>query len=463
MDKHLKAGDFLMKPRAKMEPNSDLFREELVQMINPDHPLCVLAEHINWSLAQEIVMGWFESSDGRPAKPTRLIAGLFFLKQMFNVSDDNLPGRWVENPYWQYFCGETYFQHEFPIHPTSMTKWRHRMSEADAEKLLALTVELGLKTKTIKRSDFKRVNVDTTVQEKAIAYPTDSKLIQRAIQKLGKLCKETELPIKQSYKHVSKKALFKVNNYARAQQYKRKKKWASKLNTYLGRLKRDIERQLDHHHPDLRSVFVELLEQADRLLHQKKDSKNKLYSLHAPETECIAKGKINKRYEFGVKVSVVATQKGNFIIGTQALHGTPYDGHTLVGALDQAEQLTGIRPNHAFVDNGYKGHDESITDVHIARKNRTYATRWLKQLMKSRNAIEALFSHAKRDGQLRRNYLKGSHGDKLNALLSSVGYNLRLILYTIRLFCAWILAFIIGGFIKIPEIIGEKGLRSEIC
>lgn len=444
-----------MKPKSKMERNGDLFREELAQMINLDHALCVMASEINWDLADEIVMNWFESSEGRPAKLTRLIAGLFFLKQMYNVSDDDLPQRWMENPYWQYFCGETYFQHEFPIHPTSMTKWRHRMSEEDAQRLLSLTIDLGLKTNTIKRSDFKRVNVDTTVQEKAVSYPTDSKLLQKAIQKLGKLCKEKALPIKQNYKHVSKKALFKVNNYARAQQHKRKKKWINKLKTYLGRLKRDIERQLEKHEA-LKPLFSELLNQADRLLQQTKDSHNKLYSLHAPETECIAKGKVNKRYEFGVKVSVVATQKNNFIVGTQALPGSPYDGHTLVGALNQTEKLTGVRPNDAFVDNGYKGHEETVTAVHVARKKSTYATRWLKQLMRGRNAIEALISHSKRDGQLKRNYLKGAQGDKLNALLSSVGYNLRLILHAIELFCARLLYLIITDFIKKPENIESK-------
>lgn len=165
--------------------------------------------------------------------------------------------------------------------------------------------------------------------------------------------------------------------------------------------------------------------------------------MHAPETECIAKGKINKRYEFGVKVRVVATQKNNFSVGIQTLPGLPYDGHTLVDALNQTETLTGVRPRHAFVDNGYRGHEETITAVHVARKKSTYATRWLKQLMKRRNTIEALFSYAKRDRQLKRNYLKGTKGDTLNALLSAVGHNLRLILCAIRLFWLYRLLLLI--------------------
>ncbi|MGE0207431.1 MAG: hypothetical protein AB7R69_06305 [Candidatus Babeliales bacterium] len=267
-----------------------------------------------------------------------------------------------------------------------------------------------------------------------MTYPTDAKLLEKAIEKLGKLCQAHDVPIKQSYKYVAKKALFKVNNYARAAQHKRKNKWVNKLKTYLGRLERDVERQLEKA-PHLKIFFSEILNQAKRLQAQERTSKDKLYSLHAPEVECIVKGKVNKRYEFGVKVSVVATQKHNFIVGTQALAGTPYDGHTLSSALDQTEKLTGIRPQDTFVDNGYKGHEEDKSRVHIARKKSTYATKWLKQLMKQRNAIEALFSHSKRDGQLGRNYLKGTHGDQLNALLSSVGYNLRLILMVLKLFC----------------------------
>jgi IS5 family transposase len=210
-------------------------------------------------------------------------------------------------------------------------------------------------------------------------------------------------------------------------------------------LVRDIQRKLEKR-SDLNPFFNNLLEKSTRFLSQEKTSKNKLYSLHAEEVECITKGKANKRYEFGVKVSVISTQSSNFIVGAQALHGVPYDGHILKSALDQVEKLTGVRPNRCFTDNGYKGHDEIQTNVHIARKKRTYATRYLKQLMRQRNAIEALFSHANRDGQLKQNYLKGQHGDKLNAVLSAVGYNLRLILMKIRIFCSILLdAFFMVG------------------
>lgn len=443
MDLKLKPGDFHMKTTHKSEVEVDLFREELTQMINLNHSLCKLAEAIDWKSAEEIAGSWFCEDNGRPSKDLRLIAGLFFLKQLKDVSDEDLPALWVENPYWQYFCGETYFQHEFPIHPTSMGKWRKKMSEADAEKLLALTIEVGIKTQTVKKSDLNKVNADTTVQEKAIAFPTDAKLYAKAIELLGKFAKAHGIKVKQSYKFVSHKQLFKGSNYCRANQYKRAKKETKKLKTNLGRLLRDIQRKVADNN-ELTQSFKSLSSIVEKLLSQQKDSKNKIYSLHALEVECIAKGKARKRYEFGVKVSIVSTQASNFILGTQALHGNPYDGHTLVGALNQVERLCGVRPCHSFVDNGYKGHEEKQTDVHVARKKSTYATRYLKRQMRRRNAIEALISHSKRDGQLKRNYLKGQHGDKLNALLSEVGYNLPLILAKLKLFLLQILALLFG-------------------
>ena len=436
---------FFMKTSHQSSPQRDLFREHLNQMINPAHPLVRMAKLIDWEQAEAITSHWFSDTTGRQAKSGRLIVGLFLLKQMKNVSDEELPALWVENPYWQYFCGEEYFQHEFPIHPTSMSKWRKKMTETDAEALLSLTITLALSSKTIKRSDMKRVNADTTVQEKAVEYPTDTRLCTKAIIQLGKLSKQHGVKLKQNYKFTAKKLHFKINNYHRAQQFKRAKKAQAKLKTCLGRLSRDITRQLEKQ-PKLTPVFQEFMKKTERLLTQSRTSKNKLYSLHAPEVECIAKGKLKKRYEFGVKASAIATQKNNFILGASALHGSPYDGHTLKPALDQVERLSGVRPKRCFVDNGYKGHAEEQTDIHIARKKRTYATRYLKRLMKQRNAIEALFGHAKRDTHLGRNYLKGQHGDKLNVLLSAVGYNLRMILRIIWLFLC---CYLSGALMKI--------------
>ena len=377
-----------------------MFKNELKNLINLEHELCKLADLVDWDNLDEHFGQFFPSKRGNPAIPTRLIAGLFFLKATYNVSDENLPRLWVENVYWQYFCGEQYLQHKFPINPSSMSKWRKRLKKDGTEKLLQESINLGLLTKTIKKQDLSKATVDTTVQEKNITYPTDSKLYARAIDKLSSAAKDNGIQIKQSYKFVAKKALFKAGCYARARQMKRASKERRKLNTYLGRLYRDIQRKSEN--TAISTNLHVLMKTVERLLSQQKTDKNKLYSLHAPEVECIGKGKVHKKYEFGVKIGVVSTHKSNFVIGVQALPGNPYDGHTLKECLNQVESITGIRPLQTFVDNGYRGHNETDSDVYVARQKRSNKTRALKIAMKRRNAIEPLIGHMKSDGNLDR-------------------------------------------------------------
>ena len=348
-----------------------------------------------------------------------------------------MPKRWVENPYWQYFCGEQYLRHEFPIHPTSMSQWRKRLREKDLERLLVETIQVGLTTKTIKKRELAQTIADTTVQEKAITYPTDGKLYQHARELLIKEAKAQGLSIKQSYVHLGKKAAFQASRYIRARQMKRAKRELKKLKTYLGRVSRDIERQLKKA-PNLKPHFRDLLLKTNQVLQQEQHSKNKLYSLHAPEVECIAKGKAHKKYEFGVKVGVVTPLKKSFVIGVQSLSGNPYDGHTLKNALDQVTRLIGKRPKECFVDLGYRGNQETETTVYAGHKKRGI-TRTLKLAMKRRSSIEPLIGHMKSEGHLGRNYLKGQHGDVLNAFMSAIGFNLRQILNVLRLFWLYFL------------------------
>jgi transposase, IS5 family len=421
----------------------DLFRSELRSILNLRHELCQMAELMDWHKFDQAFNQLFPSPTGKPATATRLIVGLFYLKHAFKLSDEVLVAQWVENPYWQYFCGEQYLQHDFPVDPTSLVKWRKRLQENGCESLLEEMIRVGLKTQTIKPTDLKRAVIDTTVQEKAITYPTDAKLYQCGRIHLVKLAKENNLSLRQNYQRLGKKVLFKANGYFRAQQMKRAKKQVKKLKTYLGCVYRDIKRQLLEH-TELQPLFVETLQRVERLLLQQKNDKNKLYSMHAPEVECIAKGKAHKRYEFGVKVSLATTHKRNFIMGMQALPGNPYDGHTLSAALNQVERLTGQRPQTGFVDLGYRGHDEQTTKIFIARTKRNNLTRTLRNALKRRNAIEPLIGHAKSDHHLGRNYLKGALGDKVNAILSGVGYNFRAILRKLKLFWLFILSLFIA-------------------
>ncbi len=429
----------------KHDSTPDLFRSQLTSIMNPDHELCHLSKLINWNNLDEKFGLLFESPHGTRATPTRLIVGLFYLKAIYHVSDEDLVQRWMENPYWQYFCGEQYWQHELPIDRTTLSKWRKRLKESDIEALLAETISVGLETDVIKKKDLKTVIADTTVQEKAIAYPTDSKLHHKARELLVTLSKKHGLTLRQNYVRLSKNALYWANRYGHAKQMKRMKKQARKIKTYLGCVYRDVQRQLDKL-PAKRKYFDDLLLRIEKLLNQERKSKKKLYSLHAPEVECIAKGKSHKRYEFGVKVSVVTPHRTNFVIGVKAIPGNPYDGHTLTAALDQVEQLTGERPDTSYVDLGYRGSAEEKAHVILPGTKKNTRTLKMRKAMKRRSAVEPLIGHMKSDHALGRNYLKGSHGDQLNALISGIGYNLRVILKKLRFLFALFLTLLSSYF-----------------
>jgi IS5 family transposase len=352
----------------EVKEQSTLFGISLDLLCDKRQSLYRLADTIDWDVFEEHFGPSYCEENGRPAKPIRLMVGLHYLKFTFNESDELIVEKWVQNPYWQYFCGEKEFQHEFPIDPTSMGKWRKRIKENGLEKLLKETIRAGLKIGAVKPHQFKKVIVDTTVQEKAIAFPTDSKLYHRMREKLVKKAKELGIELRQTYTRKSKKALFKQGRYRHAKQMKRANREVRKLKTYFGRVLRDIERKTKDQGE--KEKVSDLLNLAYRLYYQKRNDKNKLYSLHAPEVECISKGKAHKRYEFGCKASYVTSNKGNFIIGAKAFHNNPYDGHTLDPALKQASKLIeGLgRIKSAFVDKGYKG--ASVDGIEIIGANR---------------------------------------------------------------------------------------------
>lgn len=433
-----------MRPKEPVRtPDTDLFRNRLDNLLDQRHELYRLADLIDWQ-SFDVAFGELYCPDnGCPAKATRLMVGLQYLKHLYSLSDDAVVSRWVENPYWQYFCGEEYFRHELPIDPSSMTRFRQRIGEAGCEKILRATVQAGLHSRTIKPAELKRVTVDTTVQEKAVSFPTDSKLLNRSRERLVKLCRKHGVRLRQSYVRKGPEALLRTNRYAHARQLRRMRRQVKRLRTYLGRVVRDIERKIAER-PELQSIFADELDMARRLLKQQKTDRNKLYSLHAPEVECISKGKAHKRYEFGVKASIATTNKSNFVVGGMALPGNPYDGHTLVDALDQVRRVTGSVIDEAFVDRGYRGHSESKTDVYISGQRRGIKTRRLKNSLKRRQAIEPVIGHIKSDGLLGRNYLRGSEGDQVNVMLSCAGHNLRLILRCLRIFWHWLLGHIPG-------------------
>jgi transposase, IS5 family len=421
----------------------DLFRQELVNLIDLRHELCALAAKIDWHALELKFGGLYAAGIGRPGHPIRLMVGLQLLKYIRNCSDEEIVATWMENPYWQYFCGEQYFRHDLPIDPSLMTGFRHRIGSSGCEFILALTVQTGLATRTIAASSLSVVNVDTTVQDKAVAFPTDAKLLNKARISVVKLATKLGITLRQPYTFKGQEAFTQAARYAHARQFNRAAAHTKKLRTMLGRVIRDTQRKAKCLEISAKEQerLNRLLEIASRIHSQPRVRQEgdppKVYSVHAPEVECISKGKAHKQYEFGVKVGIVTTSKESFVLAASTLPGNPYDGHTLKTCLEQAKRTSGVHAAQVFVDKGYRGHDcnSDTCKVFISGAKRGI-TPSLKRKLKRRNAIEPVIGHMKSDTRLSRNFLKGAHGDAINALLCAAAHNLRKILAKLRLLCA---------------------------
>jgi len=429
--------------RPRDDRQKDLLRPALEAIIDLGHPLVRLAAQIDWSFLDGRFGSVCQPGPGQPGLPTRLVAGLFILKHMHNLSDEVLCARWVENPYYQYFCGEESFCHKLPFDRSSLTRWRQRLGEEQLVALIQESLSVAHKTGAIETKDLERVVVDTTVQPKAIAHPTDARLMHRAIVKLVALARRNAVPLRQSYLRVAKRATLMVGRYSHAHQFKRARKALKFLRTRLGRVIRDISRQIDGK-PTLQARFAHLLDLAVKVRHQDHRQRGpKVYSLHAPEVECIGKGKAHAPYEFGCKVSIAtpatAPRGGQFVLHAKALHGNPFDGHTLGPVIKDMEKLTGVETRRIHVDKGYRGHNHPHKfRVWISGQVRR-VTAAIRREMRRRAAVEPVIGHVKAEHRMDRNYLKGRGGDRINAVLAAAGYNFGLLL---RWLAALLRAFI---------------------
>lgn len=408
----------------------ELFRPRLDEMINLDRPLAVLAGKINWKRFEVKFGALFSPKKGRPAVPTRVVVGLVYLKQTFNLSDEETIRRYEENPYWQYFCGFTHFDDKAPCDPSVLSRWRKRVGESGLEELLSETLAVAHAEGHIKTKELDDVTVDTTVQEKNITYPTDAKLLNRARESLVREAKKRGLELRQTYTREGKHQLIRYSRYSHAKQFRRAKKPLKRLTTILGRVIRDIERKC----PEIDEPMRVKLAICKRIWRQKKSDKNKVYSVHEPEVECISKGKAHKRYEFGCKVSVTTTNKTNWVVGAKAVHGRPYDGHTFDDAMHQACRIIGRMPLRAYADKGYRGSKKIVPVTLYTSGQKRGMNLKRKKLLKRRSAVEPVIGHMKSGHRLSRNFLKGLEGDKNNAVLSGVGFNMAKLLAAIFFF-----------------------------
>lgn len=439
----------------------DFFRARLDQMIDLKHPLAALAQRLPWKqieatlapafvrrdreghvVAEEdlfgpalVVAGAGVSAAGRPRLSIRLMASLLYLKHAYNLSDDDVVARWAENVVWQYFSGQGYYEPRLPCDATQVGRFRAAIGEAGVEELLKATIDTAVETKAVRPSEFERVIVDSTVQEKAIAHPVDSRLLEIARAKVVQAAKFAGISLKQTFAKEGQELRRKAGGYAHAKQFKRLKRTVKRQRTVLGSVLREIARKLDTAStasPATVARLTTLLERAERLRKQQPKDKHKLYALHAPEVECISKGKARKPYEFGVKASIAVTHKSGLMVGARTFPGNPYDGHVLREQLEQTTILledVGITPKQVVVDLGYRGVDQDNPGVEIIHRGK-YKTltqqqrRWLKR----RQAVEPAIGHLKSDHRMDRCWLQGARGDALHAVLCAAGYNLRWLL-----------------------------------
>lgn len=442
----------------------DFFRARLEQMIDLRHPLAVLSQHLPWleieaALAPTFARGERKgreveevdlfgattqtvgagiSAAGRPRLTIRLMSALLYLKHAFNLSDEELVERWAENVVWQYFSGQEYYEPRLPCDATQVGRFRSAIGEAGVEVLLKATITTAVTTKAVRPHEFDRVIVDTTVQEKAIAHPVDSRLLEIARGKVVQSAKCAGIALKQTFSREGKELRRKAGGYARAKQFKRLRRVVKRQRTILGIVLREVKRKLATAGTDSPTTLIRLntlLERAERIRTQQPKDKNKLYALHAPEVECIGKGKARKPYEFGVKAGIVVTHRHGLMVGARTFPGNPYDGHTLSAQLAQTNGLleeVGRMPKEAVVDLGYRGVEGDNPNVQIIHRGKfksltTPQRRWLKR----RQAVEPAIGHLKADHRMDRCWLQGTLGDALHTVLCAAGYNLRWLLRAI--------------------------------
>src|SRR5215218_4880628 len=430
-----------MRPKQpEAEPEEDLFRARLANLVDPRHPLVRLAGLIDWGRFEAAFGPLYTDAIGRPGLPTRLMVGLHLVNHMDGLSDEAVCARYLDSPYAQLLCGETFFQHALPLDRSSVTRWRQRIGAERLELLLAESLAAAQRGGAVEDKHLRRVTIDTTVQPKAVTHPTDSKLLQRGIEILARLARRHGVRLRQSYLRVAKRAKREAAKLIHSGRPRQAERQVRRLRTWLGRLFRDIGRKIAGN-AAAEAALAGPLGLVARLLWQRCEDRGraKLYPLHAPEVECIGKGKAHARFEFGVKVSIATTNAvapgGQFVLGARALPGNPYDGHTLAAQIAQAERVTGIGIERAYVDRGYRGHDADKARVVLSGQKRG-VTPTIRRERRRRNAIEPIIGHLKSDGHLGRNFLRGTEGDAANVILAAAGHNLRLL----RAWMAWLLA-----------------------
>lgn len=442
------------------------FRARLDAMIDLRHPLAVLASRLPWAQIEanlapvfahanragrmvegcdlfgptQALAGAGVSPAGRPRLPIRLMVALLYLKHAYNLSDDGVIERWAQDVYFQFFSGQEYFQAHLPCDKAQLSRFRKALGEAGVEELLKTTIEASVAIGAVKKVDLERVIVDTTVQEKAIAHPSDSRLLDVARAQIVRLAKRAGITLKLTHEREARTLRRRAGGYAHARQFKRLKKVLKRQRTILGIVLREIQRKMAGIPQATRDKLARWMALAERIRTQRPKDSGKLYAMHAPEAECISKGKSRTPYEFGVKASIAITHKQGLIVGARTFPGNPYDGHTLAAQIEQTTTLLQdlqVKPTTAIVDLGYRGVDH-LVPVEIIHRGR-YKTMSARQ----------------------RRWLKGSDGDAIHAVLCAAGFNLRWLLRAVARLGLLALLSLVNMAIAIATLLRPKPIPVD--
>lgn len=401
--------------------NTPSLFSSLSDMLNQSHPLYKLADKIDWAKFDTAFKPLYCPNNGRPAKPIRLMCGLLILKHLRNLSDESVVKQWSENAYYQYFCGMQEFTPCAPCASSELVHFRNRIGAKGVELIFQESIRVNNEDDDEHHHD--TAFIDSTVQEKNITFPTDAKLHKKIVRKVLDIVHKLDLPLRQSYTFVLKRIYRDQRFRNHPKNRKKALKADKKLRTIAGRLVRELKRNLGEH-----SVHKELIERFEAILAQRRHSRQKIYSIHEPEVQCISKGKEHKKYEFGNKVSIIRSATG-LILGAQSFRNE-YDGHTIEASLAQVERLTQRKIKILAGDRGYRGKKEVngtqilIPDVPKPSDSR-YQKRKKHKLFCKRAGIEPTIGHLKSDHRLGRNFYKGLAGDAVNILLAAAAYNFK--------------------------------------